>query len=395
MISIRRPGEKGAATASELSLPAEWAELSDALDRARIYDELQIYSVSVINSKRSFLFKHIPSFVNLYELNNLAERLAVLSEWESSAFEALVKMNEAGGKESIVSMERLINLTYSTGSCHHVGEITDDKALGEFVLENGLREDLLELSEESIKLLDLEKIGREHREATGGVLTFAGYFESNDNGISNQYQSKDLLNPEKPKYVFHLEIVNTNLPKENSCSKGLNLKLPSDPLVVETILKTLSDPKWEHCSCSKLDSIIPGLEDIPVELQELPQLNELAFAVRSIDDSGALPKYKAVISTLEQPELQTVLQLAKELDAFSFYPDMAGPADYADYVLDKRHDVRLGDSWYPYIDRYGYGCSAMEKDHMQRTEYGFIGRTDGGPILSNEENLEPVMELQP
>lgn len=395
MISIRRPGEKGAATASELSLPAEWAELSDALDRARIYDELQIYSVSAINSKRNFLFKHIPSFVNLYELNNLAERLAGLSEWESSAFEALVKMNELGREEPIISMEHLINLTYSTGICHYVGEIRSDIALGEFLLANGFREDLSELSEESIKLLDLEKIGREHREATGGVLTSAGYFESNGNEISNQYQCMDLIKPEKPEYVFHLEIVSTDLSKETSCDKGLNLKLPTDPLVVETILKTISDPKWEHSTCHRFDSIIPRLKDLPVDLQELPQLNELASDIRSIDESGVLQKYKALISTLEHPELQTVQRLAREIDDFSFYPDMAGPADYADYVLERRHDIKPGDSWYPYIDRYGYGCSAMEKDQMKRTDYGFIGRTDGGPIFSNEEDLEPVMELHP
>lgn len=394
-ISIQRPGEKGAATASELLLPATWGELSDALDRARIYDERQIYSVTVLNAKRDYLINHIPGYVNLYELNYLAERLEGLKEWENDAFEALVRMDETKEETAPVPMDRLINMTYSTSNCHHVHEITNDRELGEFVLENDFREDLTKLSEDSARLLDREKIGREHREATGGVILKSGYFENSNGEIGDIYNQDALPMPQKPDYVFRLEIAEAFCNNKPSSDKHITVKLPTDPLVVETVLKTLRAPTWERCVCCQLDSTISGLKTMPIDLNELEQLNELASSIRGIEERGQLPKYKALISSVEGPDLQTALQLATEIDAFIFYPDMAGPADYADHVLAKRHDIHPGDSWYPYIDRYGYGCETMEKDYVSQTSYGFIRRTDGGPVLSSKGSSSPVMKFLP
>lgn len=394
-ISIQRPGEKGAATASELLLPTIWAELTDALDQARIYDERQIYFVTALKAKRDFLINHIPGYVNLYELNYLAERLEGLKEWENDAFEALVRMDETKEETAPVPMERLINMTYSTSDCHHVQEITNDRELGEFVLENDFRADLTELSEDSSRLLDREKVGREHREATGGVILKDGYFENSNGEISNIYQSEILPIPEKPDYIFRLEIAEAFRHNKPFSDKHITVKLPTDPLVVETVLKTLRAPTWERCTCCQLDSTIPGLKTMTIDLNELEQLNELASNIREIEEGGQLPKYKALISSVEGTDLQTALQLATEIDAFTFYPDMAGPADYADHVLAERHDIHPGDSWYPYIDRYGYGCEAMEKDYVSQTSYGFIRRTDGGPVLSSEGSSSPVMKFLP
>jgi hypothetical protein len=266
--------------------------------------------------------------------------------------------------------------------------------LGEFVLENGLREDLVDLSEESIRLLDKEAIGRQHREATGGVITSSGYFEKSDGEIDASFQSTNIHIPEKPEYVFQLVIVNPDLTKETSSGGGIKLKLPTDPIMVETVLKTLHAPTWEHCACHRFDSIIPQLKEMPIDFNELEKINELAFHIKSIEESCQLPKYKALLSSVESLEIQAVLQLIKEMDAFTFYPDMVSPADYADHILSEHHNIRPGDSWYPYIDRYSYGCSVMEKEHVSQTEYGFIKRADGGPMISSKDNTEPNMKLQ-
>ena len=393
LISIRRPGEAGAATASQVTLPAPWEDLTDALDQARIYDEKQIYSVTVLNTKRNFLVKHIPSYINLNELNYLAERLATLKEWENDSFEALVKMDETKGEASPIPMERLINLTYSTSNCHYVQAITNDRELGEFVLENGLREDLTELSEESISLLDREAIGREHREATGGVITAAGYFESSDSEISTEYQSTKVIRSEKSDYTIRIHIAKETHVEGKPSESGLKLKLPSDPIMIETVLKTLHAPEWENSTCNKVNSIMPGLKGMPIDLNELLQINELALCIKSIEEGGQLPKYKALLSSIECNEVESALRLAKEIEDFDFYPDMAGPKDYADHILAVQHEIRLGDSWYPYIDRYGYGCLVMDKDNVKQTAYGLIKRSDGAPILSSKDEPEPVMEL--
>ncbi|NCC68386.1 MAG: hypothetical protein EOM14_09400, partial [Clostridia bacterium] len=78
-VYLSKPGwEAGAA----LKLPATDAELLDALERARIVNERDIYSVTVHQCEKDYLPQFIPVSANLFELNLLAKRLDGLDNWE-------------------------------------------------------------------------------------------------------------------------------------------------------------------------------------------------------------------------------------------------------------------------------------------------------------------------
>ena len=85
--------KQGAPKAVRLSLPAADFALLDALDKAGITDERDIYSVEVANSKLDYLPQFIPDTANLYELNILAVQLAAMSQWERDCFEGMVMMD--------------------------------------------------------------------------------------------------------------------------------------------------------------------------------------------------------------------------------------------------------------------------------------------------------------
>ena len=85
--------KQGAPKAVRLSLPAADFALLDALDKAGITDERDIYSVEVANSKLDYLPQFIPDTANLYELNILAVQLAAMSQWEQDCFEGMVMMD--------------------------------------------------------------------------------------------------------------------------------------------------------------------------------------------------------------------------------------------------------------------------------------------------------------
>lgn len=85
--------KQGSQHFAKLSLPAADYALLDALDRAGITNERDIYSVEVTSCKQDYLPQLIPDSANPYELNLLAKRLAALSQWELDCFEGMVMMD--------------------------------------------------------------------------------------------------------------------------------------------------------------------------------------------------------------------------------------------------------------------------------------------------------------
>jgi len=78
-VHLSKPGwEAGAA----LKLPATDAALLDALERARIVNERDIYSVTIYQCEKDYLPQLIPESANLFELNLLAKRLSELDDWQ-------------------------------------------------------------------------------------------------------------------------------------------------------------------------------------------------------------------------------------------------------------------------------------------------------------------------
>ena len=82
-------------------------------------------------------------------------------------------------------------------------EVRSDFQLGEFLVDNGFVADLEDIPEEIRKYLDYGKIGREHREAEGGILTKSGYVEQWDEIHSIREETDFRFT--KPEYTILLE----------------------------------------------------------------------------------------------------------------------------------------------------------------------------------------------
>lgn len=116
-----------------------------------------------------FLTPHLTGKYELPKLNALAKKLSELDEKQATALAGLVQVNEAK-QDGPIGLPRLIDLAHSTECCHVVGEVLNDAQLGRFCAENGFVPGLDGLPDEVFELLDLERIGREHRQSEGGVL---------------------------------------------------------------------------------------------------------------------------------------------------------------------------------------------------------------------------------
>ena len=115
-VEIRNNGPKGYETAVSLRMPATWSEFHDALQKARIKDGRscgnELLYVGYDGLQRGMIGRN----VNLYDLNLLAQRLALLTPEENTGMETLLAMEWSRHRGS-VSLEHLINLTYNTDAC--------------------------------------------------------------------------------------------------------------------------------------------------------------------------------------------------------------------------------------------------------------------------------------
>lgn len=73
--------------------------------------------------------------------------------------------------EGQISIHTLLQLAHNADCCHVVGEARNDSQLGRFYAENDFFEELSDLPDKVFDLLDFDRIGREQRQAEGGVFT--------------------------------------------------------------------------------------------------------------------------------------------------------------------------------------------------------------------------------
>jgi len=162
--------------AVKLALPATSYELLDILKQLGADSPNDLYCEVEQYHRGKCLESVLEDGVTLPELNALTRKVAELDSTEEVILEGLVKMEcQQQGKRKIPYL-KLLQLTENTDCCHWVSDIENDEQLGKFYAENGFSSELEGLPDEVFRLLDFAKIGREWRQAEGGVFTQAGYF---------------------------------------------------------------------------------------------------------------------------------------------------------------------------------------------------------------------------
>ena len=95
-VEISNKTSKGYETATALEMPATWAEFHDALEKARIKDARDCHNELTKIEYPGIQRGMIGDNVNLYELNLLAQRLAMLSEDDRMGLDGLLQIE--GGR---------------------------------------------------------------------------------------------------------------------------------------------------------------------------------------------------------------------------------------------------------------------------------------------------------
>ena len=365
----------------ELDLPATDYELLDALEQLQPEDVKRPFLVFHAVEEYNYLDKRIQE-TDLFRLNALAKRLADLDGCDMAAFEGLVCMDLQKGEKAI-PISSLIDYAHSGDCCHVVEDVVTDEELGRFLVENGFIPEAEDLSDETLKLLDFERIGREHREAEGGAFTGFGYVERHSE-LSHIYETLDFRSC-KPPYTVFLNIgpfPNVNTPE--SRPKPIPVQLPASDTELQDILARLGKVNWTGVMAAILDCPVPSMNKRLFLEDDIPQVVEWAETLQRLDEEGSLPKYKALLAAEHCEDLARAASLADELDQYTFCPEYGSVSEVAKGQLHLILGEREAKMILPHLDLNGYGRDLIQYLGGAVTPYGFLEKRENAPTISEE-----------
>lgn len=364
-----------------LDLPATPYEMLDALERAGCRSSEEAYYQVEEYLDFEYLESVISPDCSLNHLNALAEKLSELNDRQSITFEGLLRM-EQEKNEGQISIHTLLQLAHNADCCHVVGEARNDSQLGRFYAENDFFEELADLPDKVFELLDFERIGREQRQAEGGVFTRGGYVVQN-----TELEQIPLPDdpPPKPDYTVLLEVGHAFFNAGENADRSAVIRLPASEEDLDKTLEQLDVASWEECGYACLDCAVPWAREWMEDEENLGTIRPFAEELDQLQRQGQLPKYKALLLATGCEDLQDALELVDSVKEMVFSPEIDSPKDVALAELQTVFDGENLKNLLRHLDLDGYGQELIAADHEALTPYGLLHRQDGEPIPSRQK----------
>ena len=367
-----------------LDLPAKPWAMRDALEKLRLREGQEPYWQVEDLGRYDFLEFHLDK-CGLYHFNALAEQLSTFNEADAIAFEGLVEMEsdklhqENGGE---LTIQRMLDLAYSTDCCHVVTEVRDDAALGRFYVENDFLPELEKVTDKVLELLDYEKIGRTMRQGESSVITPHGYVERHS---ELKQAPADLCRPpRKPAYMMRFLCSNEH--------QTMSLNLPASQAELNAVLTRLALDNWQEAHLECEDTAMPEMWSFTdMAYDGMEQLNRFAWCLEELDMNGELVKFKAVAQQLQLSRLEDAVALTGHLDEYSFEPEIHSPRELARDELGVIAGEKEGELLLPHLDLDAYGRDVMQRDNGVLGDYGYLARLDSQPIQAPRQEMEITM----
>ena len=257
-------------------------------------------------------------------------------------------------------------------------------------VENGFREDLDALPDSAYALLDYAKIGKQMRESEAGTFTTHGYVVHTE-----ELQPLPDYEPQRDiNYMIRLTLMN----HENE-QKTAVLDLPTTEQRLLEVQEELDAPEWYDAQFTGCDAIMPCLNTMLTDVEDLPRINELAHSLQELKENGQLTKFKAVVGATQCETLDDVFDRLEKLPQYCFETKIrdkdALVRDELEFVLGGKD----ADLIYKHLNREAYAEDVLKQYGADITPYGMVNRADFGPLhepipeQQQEQSQEPQMEM--
>ncbi len=366
----------------ELTFPVGQYEMMDAFEQIRTKSPGDVYWQVDEFYCFDYLAPHLDESMSIFEFNSLTEQLSKLDERQEAALEGLLQMQvnkhmqENGGP---ITVQELMMLAHNVDHCHVLADVHTDTELGKFCADNDFLPELTALPDSVYALLDYAKIGKQMRESEAGVFTPHGYVVRTE-----ELQPLPEHEPQREiSYMIRLTLMN----HENE-QKTAVLDLPATEERMQEVQAELDAPEWFDAQFTGCDAIVPRLNTLLTDVEDLPRINELAQSLQKLKASGQLTKFKAVVGATQCETLDDVFDRIEKLPQYCFETKIrdkdALVRDELEFVLGGKD----ADLIYKHLNREAYAEDVLKQYGAEITPYGMVNREDFGPLH------EPIPEQQ-
>ena len=372
LVSSASSDERGV----ELTFPVSQYEMMDAFEQIHTKSPGDVYWQVDEFYCFDYLAPHLDENMSIFEFNSLTAQLSKLDERQETALEGLLQMQ---ADKHMQENSGIMMLASNVDRCHVLADVHSDEALGKFYVENGFREDLDALPDSAYALLDYAKIGKQMREDEGGVFTPHGYVvRTEELQPLPDYEPQRNIN-----YMIRLTLMN----HENEQRTAI-LDLPATEQRLLEVQEELDAPEWFDAQFTGCDAIVPQLNAMLTDVEDLPRINELAQSLQELKASGQLTKFKAVVGATQCETLDDVFDRIEKLPQYCFETKIrdsdALVRDELEFVLGGKD----ADLIYKHLNREAYAEDVLKQYGAEITPYGMVNREDFGPLH------EPIPEQQ-
>ena len=366
----------------ELTFPVSQYEMMDAFEQIHTKSPGDVYWQVDEFYCFDYLAPHLDESMSIFEFNSLTEQLSKLDERQETALEGLLQMQvdkhmqESSG---IITVPELMMLASNVDRCHVLADVHTNEDLGKFYADNDFLPELNDLPDSVYNLLDYAKIGKQMREDESGVFTPHGYVVRTE-----ELQPLPDYEPQRDiNYMIRLTLMN----HENE-QKTAVLDLPATEQRLLEVQEELDAPEWYDAQFTGCDAIVPQLNTMLTDVEDLPRINELAQSLQELKTSGQLTKFKAVVGATQCESLDDVFDRIEKLSQYCFETKIrdkdALVRDELEFVLGGKD----ADLIYKHLNCEAYAEDVLMQYGAEITPYGMVNRADFGPLN------EPIPEQQ-
>ena len=374
----------------ELTFPVSQYEMMDAFEQIHTKSPGDVYWQVDEFYCFDYLAPHLDESMSIFEFNSLTEQLSKLDERQETALEGLLQMqvkNHMQENSGPITVQELMMLAHNVDHCHVLADVHTDTELGKFCADNDFLPELTALPDSVYALLDYAKIGKQMREDESGVFTPHGY-------VVRTEELQPLPDFEPQREIFYM--LRLTLMNHENEQKTAVLDLPATEQRMQEVQKELDAPEWFDAQFTGCDAIVPQLNTLLTDVEDLPRINELAQSLQELKVSGQLTKIKAVIGATQCETLDDVFDRIEKLPQYCFETKIrdkdALVRDELEFVLGGRD----ADLIYKHLNREAYAEDVLKQYGAEITPYGMVNREDFGPLNEPipEQKQEQMQEPQ-
>ena len=368
---------------ASLDMPCEDHDITDALQRARVTSanigemQLSLYDCEQIPELDNMRLDS----PTLEELNFFAKRLDSLSEDEQMVLQAVAdKAFPEANEDEIVSMKDLINVTYGLNEVSVISNVHNDEALGQFVIEGDLHDDVIAVPESSLYLLDKWKIGKLQRENDEGVFVGNNYIVAGEYELPEVYDGVTLPKTEPSEwYAFKLKIAESPVNSADETEATAEwIHLPIQKETANEISRRHNESDIEHCVYFGFVSTIPSItDDIYTDMDDFDKLNSLAWKY-SLKSPAEQLKFKAVLEAENPRDLDEIHDIIDHLYEYQFSTQPTDSSDFYRQYLAHHLDSKFDTRWLDTLLARNEGNRLLSQLGAKFTDYGVVSARGKG-----------------